>query len=199
MVTLLILAGASAEALSDPTSSSEGLPAAAIAELYGHKGIAAYLSETRLINHPLASEDSKLSIYHKEVHIDGDTEDQLSLKDSLEGARNVMQAATRIQQAFRNFSFMRKKENEKRYDRENSSYRISLEEMCEIGSIVKSHKQARGSRPNPIFETAALSIQKNFRCWKNRKEFLHLRQNAVKIQVNFNFICFLIFCMVLFL
>ncbi|KAF3337190.1 calmodulin-binding transcription activator 4-like isoform X1 [Carex littledalei] len=185
MITSLILAGASAEALSDPTSSSESHPAAAVAELYGHKGIAAFLSETRLINHPLASEDSTLAIYHKEAHTAGGTEDQLSIKDSLDGARNALQAATRIQQAFRSFSFRRKGENEKRYNRENSSYRISLEEMYEIGSIVKSNKKGHGSRPDPVSEKAALSIQKNFRCWKNRKEFLRMKRNVVKIQVQY--------------
>ncbi|KAJ4810142.1 calmodulin-binding transcription activator [Rhynchospora pubera] len=185
MVTSLILAGASADALSDPKSHSEGRTAAAIAELFGHKGIAAYLSETRLINHPLASEVSKPTICNREVHTAGGTEDQLSLKDSLEGARNAIQAATRIQQAFRNFSFRRKNEIEKRYSRENSSYRISIEEMCEIGSIVKFHKQGHGSRPNPISEKAVVSIQKNFRCWKKRKEFLHLRRNVVKIQAHY--------------
>lgn len=198
MITSLILAGASAEALSDPTSSSESHPAAAVAELYGHKGIAAYLSETRLINHPLASEDSTLTIYHKEAHTAGGTEDQLSIKDSLDGARNALQAATRIQQAFRSFSFRRKGENEKRYNRENSSYRMSLEEMYEIGSIVKSNKKGHVSRPDPVSEKAALSIQKNFRCWKNRKEFLHMKRNVVKIQVNFDYTCFLIFCSLVF-
>jgi calmodulin-binding transcription activator len=195
MVTSLILAGASADALSDPTSCSEGRPAAAIAELYGHKGIAAYLSEARLINHPLATDSFKMTIYHKEIHVAGGTEDQLSLKDSLEAARNVIQAARQIQQAFRNFSFRRKRGNEKRYDRENSSYKISLEEMCEIGSMVKSHKQGHGYKPDPVSEKAALSIQKNFRCWKKRKEFFQLRRNVIRIQVNFNYTCLLI-CMV---
>jgi calmodulin-binding transcription activator len=129
MVTSLILAGASADALSDPTSCSEGRLAAAIAELYGHEGIAAYLSETRLMNHPLATEHSKLTTYHKDVHVAGGTEDQLSIKDSLEVPRNVVQDAGQIQQSFRNSSFRSKSENEKRYDRENSSYKISLEEV----------------------------------------------------------------------
>ncbi|CAO2148405.1 unnamed protein product, partial [Urochloa humidicola] len=31
-------------------------------------------------------------------------------------------------------------------------------------------------------QKGALSIQKNFRCWKKQKEFLNLRENVIKIQ-----------------
>jgi hypothetical protein len=35
-----------------------------------------------------------------------------------------------------------------------------------------------------MLEKAALSIQKTFRGWKKRKEFLKLRRNVIKIQVS---------------
>ncbi|KAJ3678258.1 hypothetical protein LUZ60_002061 [Juncus effusus] len=186
MVISLILAGASVSAVSDPTCQTEGRTAGFIADLYNHKGIAAYLSEAKLTSHPLASDQltnqkALHSIHSRKAHTVGTTEDQLSLKDCLEGGRNALQAATRIQQAFRSYSFKVKREKMRRYERENSSYLLSREEMSEIGSRV-SDKAANGSR---VSDKAAVSIQKNFRCWKKRKEFVTLRRNAVKIQTHY--------------
>ncbi|PAN26773.1 hypothetical protein PAHAL_5G037600 [Panicum hallii] len=180
MVVALLTAGAAAGALSHPTSEDPAAKTpASIALAFGFKGLSAFLSEEQLTTH-LDSIESKENgkcegnasgggirsavdrISDKSTHVHGGTDDQLALKDSLGAVRNAVQAAARIQAAFRVFSFKKKKET-------------ALQNSC-----LSVHETVAVS--HGMLERAALSIQKNFRCWKKRKEFLKLRKNVIKIQ-----------------
>lgn len=189
MVAALLAAGASARAVSHSTSQDPvGKTPASIASSNGHKGLAGYLSEFELKSHlyTLATRESEISkcsdiavdtISQRSAYLYGDSEDQLSLKDSLEAVRNATQAAARIQAAFRAYSF-RKKLRCASLSRDE--FGISLEDIHEISHATKSFRAYHG---DPKFEKAALSIQKNYRCCKRRKEFLTTRKHVVKIQV----------------
>ncbi|RWW61720.1 hypothetical protein BHE74_00031202 [Ensete ventricosum] len=120
MVAALLAAGASAGAVTNPTSQDPaGKTPASLAIDNGHKGLAGYLSEAALTTHffSLTTEKTKIlegsasidrgvdNISERRAHLEGGTEDQLSLKDSLAAVRNATQAAARIQAAFRAYSF----------------------------------------------------------------------------------------------
>lgn len=183
MVASLLTAGAAAGALSHPTSEDPAAKTpASIALAYGFKGLSAFLSEAQLTTHLdsiESKENGKLDsteggicravdrISDKSSHVHGGTDDQLALKDSLGAVRNAVQAAGRIQAAFRIFSFKKKKEMA--LQSRNSCF-LSISET--------------GAVSHGMLEKAALSIQKNFRCWKKRKEFLRIRNNVVRIQVS---------------
>nr|GMD74029.1 calmodulin-binding transcription activator 4-like isoform X1 [Ipomoea batatas] len=139
MVAALIASGASAGAVTDATKQDPiGQSPADIAAMYGHKGLAGYLSEVALTTHlnSLTLEESELAKGAAEVEAErtiggisetGATtneEDQLSLNDTLAAARNATQAA------------------------------------------------------------APLAIQKKYRGWKGRKDFLAFRRKVVKIQAH---------------
>jgi calmodulin-binding transcription activator len=186
MVAALLAAGAAAGALSHPTSED---PAAAtpasIASAFGFEGLSAFLSGQQLITH-LDSLESKEQVNCKDqtsgsgvfcdrdtvwdtpTHVHGETDDQLALKDSLGAIRNAVQAAGRIHEAFRVSSFTEKQERGR-------------------NSILSTHETDTAS--HGILENAALSIQKNFRCWKKRKEYLKMRKNIIKIQVSLLNMC----------
>ncbi|VAH97189.1 unnamed protein product [Triticum turgidum subsp. durum] len=177
MVAVLVAAGAAVGALSDPTAEDPAAKTpASIASAYGFIGISAFLSEAQLIStlHSLESKENGKPVDHnggvstssavdrvsdKCAHVDGGTDDQLALKDSLGAIRNAVQAAGRIQATFRVFSLKKKKQKA---------------------------LQNRGSSASPsMLERATLSIQKNFRCWKKRKEYQKIRKNVIKIQARF--------------
>ncbi|XP_062230017.1 calmodulin-binding transcription activator 4-like isoform X2 [Phragmites australis] len=179
MVAVLLAASAAPGALSHPTSEDPAAKTpASIASAYGFKGLSAFLSEAELTTH-LHSLESKGNenckdlatgggipsavdrISDKSTDVHGGTDDQLALKDSLGAIRNAVQAAGCIQSAFRVLSFRKKQE-----------MALQNGNSC-ILSIAVSHG---------MLEKAALSIQKNFRRWKKRKEFLKLRKNVIKIQ-----------------
>ncbi|KAF2954054.1 hypothetical protein DAI22_01g452600 [Oryza sativa Japonica Group] len=177
-VVLLLDAGAAAGALSDPTAQDPAAKTpASVASAYGFKGLSAYLSEAELIAHlhSLESKENGSSgdqisrvvgrISDTSAHAQSGSDDQLALKESLGAMRYAVQAAGRIQTAFRIFSF-RKKQQAGLQNRGN--HIISIREV--------------GAASHGMLEKAALSIQKNFRCWKKRKEFLKIRKNVIKIQ-----------------
>jgi hypothetical protein len=186
MVGVLLAAGAAPGALSDPTSEDPAAKTpASIAFAYGFKGLSAFLSEAELTTtlHSLESKQNGNPVDHtgdvgissaveriseKCAHVDGGTDDQLALKDSLGAIRNAVQAAGRIQATFRVFSLKKKKEKALQ---NGDSCTVSIREA--------------GVASRSMLEKAALSIQKNFRCWKKRKEFLRIRKNVIKIQVSF--------------
>lgn len=109
-----------------------------------------------------------------------DMSDALSLKDSLTAVTNATQAADRIHQMFRMQSFDRRQLTE--YDTDE----FGMPDERAISLIAsKSHKVGP---VNGYTHTAAIQIQKKFRGWKKRKEFLIIRQRIVKIQVCCNFL-----------
>ncbi|XP_042428534.1 calmodulin-binding transcription activator 4-like isoform X1 [Zingiber officinale] len=195
MVAALLAAGASARAITNPSEHDpEGKTPASLAAANGYKGLAGYLSEAALTTHlfSLTTEKNERSVESasKEIDrgvesisqrsaiLDGGTEDQLSLKDSLAAARNAVQAAARIQAAFRSYSLRKKQQKAA---------------LCQDGDILfppEMHKVSVVSRLHNTFQSfyghkfdkAVLLIQKNFRRWKIRKKFLLLRKHVVKIQ-----------------
>lgn len=176
MVAVLVAAGAAVGALSDPTAEDPAAKTpASIAYAHGFKGLSTFLSEAELTStlHSLESKENGNPVDHnggvstssavdrisdKCAHVDGGTDDQLALKDSLGAIRNAVQAAGRIQATFRVFSLKKKKQ--------------------------KALQNGDSSASPSMLERAALSIQKNFRCWKKRKEYQKIRKNVIKIQVS---------------
>lgn len=196
MVAALIASGASAVAVTDPSSRDPvGRTPAHIAAAYGHKGLAGYLSEVALTSHlsSLTLEESELSKgsaeLAAELAIDRISKDnvysndgQLSLKQSLAAVRNATQAAARIQAAFCAHSFRKRQQRE-------AETSLAFAGVDEYG-LTPNDIQCLSAASKLAFRNyhehnkAALSIQKNYRGWKGRKEFLALRQKVVKIQAH---------------
>lgn len=173
-----------------------GKTAGAIASAYGHKGLAGYLSEVDLTSHlsSLTTRENEISKGSAEVEAErvvenisqrsvqmhlGGTEDELSLKDSLAAVRNATQAAARIQAAFRAHSFRRRQQI---VAANQDEYGMTPEDILGLSASPKCQRALHVSR-DLKFDKAALSIQKKYRGWKGRKDFLTLRQHVVKIQV----------------
>ncbi|RZC59781.1 hypothetical protein C5167_007092 [Papaver somniferum] len=193
MIAALIAAGASAEAVTDPTSHDlVGKTAGSIAAASGHKGLAGYLSEVALTSHlsSLTIEESELSkgsaVAEAERTVEsisggrlGETEDQVYLKDYLSAVRNAAQAAARIQSAFRAHSFKRRQQKEVA-SASDDEYGLTPEYVAGLSAASKIAFRGRDHN----FDKAALSIQKKYRGWKGRKDFLALRQKVVRIQAH---------------
>ncbi|XP_020890717.1 calmodulin-binding transcription activator 4 isoform X1 [Arabidopsis lyrata subsp. lyrata] len=193
MVAALIASGASAGAVTDPSRQDpNGKTAASIAASNGHKGLAGYLSEVALTNHlsSLTLEETESSKDTAQVQTEitlnsiseqspSGNEDQVSLKDTLAAVRNAAQAAARIQAAFRAHSFRKRKQREAAMAACLQEYGIYCEDIEGISAM---SKLTFGKVRN--YHLAALSIQKKYRGYKGRKEFLELRQKVVKIQAH---------------
>jgi calmodulin-binding transcription activator len=198
MVATLLAAGASATAVTDPTAQDPvGKTAAFLASERGHMGLAGYLSEVLLTSHlaSLTIEESEVSKGSAVVEADravesisqrsagqhGGTEDKLSMKDSLAAVRNAAQAAARIQNAFRAFSFRKRQQKTALLKDE---YGMTQEDIDELAAAAasRSYHQTHASS-GQFYDKAAVSIQKKYKGWKGRKTFLNMRRNAVKIQV----------------
>lgn len=190
MVAALIASGAFAGAVTDPNSQDPtGITAASVAATHGHKGLAGYLSEMALTSHlsSLTLEESELSRGSAEVEAENTVnivskqnlitnEDQLLFKHTLAAVRNATQAAARIQSAFRAHSFRKRRLLEAADSVDE--YGMSSEDIQELSAMVKLNFR------NPReYNSAALSIQKKYRGWKGRKDFLAFRQKVVQIQV----------------
>lgn len=198
MVAALVAAGASAVAVTDATSQDPvGKNPASIAASNGHRGLAGYLSEVALTSHLslLTLEESEISKGYAAVEAEraiesiaertenipvGEVEDKLSLKDSLAAARNAAQAAARIQAAFRAHSFKKKRLRELMSYDENG---WTPGDIRGLSAAVK-FQWAFHKLHNVKLNKAALSIQKKYRGWKRRRDFLTFRKNVVKIQVS---------------
>lgn len=190
MVAALIASGASAGAVTDPNVHDlTGKTPASIAATSGHMGLAGYLSELALTTHlsSLTLKESELSKGSAEVEAEiavnsisnrsfTANEDQLSLKDTLAAVRNAAQAAARIQSAFRAHSFRRRQERTSADGVDE--YGINSDDAQGLSAVSKlAFRNVRD------YNSAALSIQKKYRGWKSRKDFLAFRQKVVKIQV----------------
>lgn len=188
MVAALIASGASAGAVTDPTSQDpQGKTPASIAAISGHKGLAGYLSEVALTSHlsSLTLEESELSKGSAEVEAEMTLNnisqgsltpngDQLSLIGTLAAVRNAAQAAARIQSAFRAHSFRKRQQREAIVSIDD--YGINSGDMSAMSKLA-----FRNSR---TYNSAALSIQKKYRGWKGRMDFLAFRRKVVTIQVS---------------
>ncbi|XP_027919739.1 calmodulin-binding transcription activator 4 isoform X2 [Vigna unguiculata] len=192
MVASLVASGASAGAVTDPTAQDPiGKTAASIAASNGNKGLAGYLSEVAVTSHlsSLTLEECELSKSTAQLQADmtvtsvskenlAANGDQASLKDTLAAVRNVTQAAARIQSAFRSHSFRKRRAKEAAAGVDGTSIG-GIGSIPEISALSKL--AFRNSREH---NSAALSIQKKYRGWKGRRDFLSLRQKVVKIQAH---------------
>lgn len=190
-VAVLVSLGAAAGALTDPSPTfPSGRTAADLASSNGHKGISGFLAESSLTSHlsTLTMNDQKGDVQRasevEEVQtvskrtatpgFSGDVPDALCLKDSLTAVRNATQAADRIHQVFRMQSFQRKQ-----LTQFEDVFGLSDQQALSLVAS-KAHKAGHG---DDLAHTAAVQIQKKFRGWTKRKEFLVIRQRIVKIQV----------------
>ncbi|XP_002446301.2 calmodulin-binding transcription activator 4 [Sorghum bicolor] len=197
MVAALLAAGASATAVTDPTAQDPvGKTAAFLASERGHTGLAGYLSEVSLTSYlaSLTIEESDVSkgsavveaeravesISQRSAQLHGGTEDELSMKDSLAAVRNAAQAAARIQNAFRAFSFRKRQQKTARL---RDEYGMTQEDIEELAAASRLYHQSHASS-GQFYDKAAVSIQKKYKGWKGRKHFLNMRRNAVKIQAH---------------
>ncbi|KAM1759892.1 hypothetical protein ACFX12_002828 [Malus domestica] len=192
-VAVLVSLGADPGALTDPSPEVPlGRTPADLASVSSHKGISGFLAESSLTTYlkSLTMNDAKedgaaeisgtkvVKTFSERIATPvsyGDMPDALSLKDSLTAITNATQAADRIQQMLRMQSFERRQLTE--YD----SDEFGMPDERAISFITsKSHK----GPINRNAHTAAVQIQKKFRGWKKRKEFLIIRQRIVKIQAH---------------
>ncbi|CAN8236900.1 unnamed protein product [Cochlearia groenlandica] len=187
-VAALVSLGADAGALTDPSPEHPmGKTAADLAYVNGHRGISGFLAESSLTSHlEKLTMDSKEnspanSCGAKAVETVsertaapmsyGDVQETHSLKDSLTAVRNATQAADRIYQVFRMQSFQRKQRSACGDD----------EELAVSFAACKTKNTGHGE---VFVHSAATHIQKKYRGWKKRKEFLLMRQRIVKIQAH---------------
>ncbi|KAL1358180.1 hypothetical protein AAHE18_04G015000 [Arachis hypogaea] len=197
MVASLIAAGAYAGAVTDPTSADpDGKTAAAIAASNGHKGLAGYLSEVALTSHlssltlkeceiakDTAEIEAELTVNHVSKENFGFTADGVSLA----AVRNAALAAARIQAAFRAHSFKKRREREAAAAAAAAAAGLDGYDIDAdgIGNILElSPRLSHSFGRLRDYNAAALSIQKKYRGWKGRKDFLALRQKVVKIQAH---------------
>lgn len=192
-VAVLLSLGAAPGLLTDPSPEFPlSRTPSDLASSNGHKGISGFLAESSLTSLLLslkmndsaddgALEDSiakavqTVSEKTATPANDNDESDVLSLKDSLTAICNATQAADRIHQIFRMQSFQRKQLTEF-----NNELGISYEHAL---SLVAA-KSLRPVQGDGLAHSAAIQIQKKFRGWKKRKEFLLIRQRIVKIQAH---------------
>lgn len=157
----------------------------------GHRGISGFLAESSLTSYlekltvdakENSSADSSIAKAVQTVAERtatpmsyGDVPETLSMKDSLTAVFNATQAADRLHQVFRMQSFQRKQLSEFGDDQFDIS-----DELAVSFAAAKTKKPGHS---NGAVHAAAVQIQKKYRGWKKRKEFLLIRQRIVKIQV----------------
>ncbi|KAL6515308.1 hypothetical protein OROHE_018940 [Orobanche hederae] len=187
-VATLVSLGAAPGALTDPSTECPlARTPADLASFSGHKGISGFLAESSLttqltnlgVDDPKKGGVSDVSERLAFPTSEGDVPDTLSLKDSLAAVCNATQTAARIHQIFRIQSFQRKQFIE----------HCGCDELFFQDEHAISHVAARKfsglGRSSRMSNAAAVRIQKKFRGWKKRKEFLLIRQKVVKIQAHF--------------
>ncbi|KAL6513145.1 hypothetical protein OROGR_020631 [Orobanche gracilis] len=190
-VAALVSLGASPGALTDPSSEyPQGRTPSDLAYSSGHKGISGFLGETFLTTHLSTlrmndggtTEESELEAVQTVAErlavptTEKDAPDALSLKDSIAAVRNATQAASRIHQFFRVQSFQRKQIIEMESDK------LLAQDDHAIGLVAS--KTSRLGHYDGMVNAAALQIQKKYRGWKKRKDFLLILQKIVKIQAH---------------
>lgn len=191
-VAFLVSLGAAPGALTDPSPENPlGRTPADLASVNGQKGISGFLAESSLTSYlsSLTVNDQKDDGVAENSGTKAiqtvsertatpvnyfDMPDTLSLKDSLTAVRNATQAADRIHQMFRMQSFER---------RQLSDYGDEYGLSDEHALSLLASKSSRAGPSHGQAHAAAVHIQKKFRGWKKRKEFLIIRQRIVKIQV----------------
>ncbi|RAL39592.1 hypothetical protein DM860_003125 [Cuscuta australis] len=182
MVAALVSMGAWAGALTDPCAEFPwGRTPADLASANGHKGISGFLAESSLTTHLAtlsvidAKENYASEAKEAQTFSTINSAQDVPLKDSLAAVRNATQAAARIHQIFRVQSFQRKQLVVQCGDEFSSD---------EQAISVVASRTSRLGQSDRISHAAATQIQKKYRGWKKRKEFLLIRQRVVKIQAH---------------
>jgi len=194
--------GADTKAVTDPCSEArEGRSPADLASSNGHKGLSGFLAESLLTSQLelLTMEENKDG--RKETSgmkavqtvsertalpvLYGEVADAICLKDSLNAVRNATQAADRIHQVYRMQSFQRKQLAQ----HDDDEFGLSDQQALSLLAS-RTNKSGQGEG---LASAAAIQIQKKFRGWKKRKEFLIIRQRIVKIQVRCSTLYFPVF------
>ncbi|CAF1788495.1 hypothetical protein Bca4012_046624 [Brassica carinata] len=195
-VAVLVSLGADAGALTDPSPELPlGKTAADLAYGKEHRGISGFLAESSLTSYleKLTMESKENSPANsggpKAVQTVsertaapmsyGDVPETLSLKDSLTAVRNATQAADRLHQVFRMQSFQRKQLSG--FDDDDGD-EIGISN--ELAVSFAASKAKNPGQSEVFVHSAATHIQKKYRGWKKRKEFLLIRQRVVKIQAH---------------
>ncbi|ESW31102.1 hypothetical protein PHAVU_002G209300 [Phaseolus vulgaris] len=192
-VAVLVSMGADTKAVTDPCSEArEGRSPADLASSNGHKGLSGFLAESLLTSQLelLTMEENKDG--RKETSgmkavqtvsertalpvLYGEVPDAICLKDSLNAVRNATQAADRIHQVYRMQSFQRKQLAQ----HDDDEFGLSDQQALSLLAS-RTNKSGQGEG---LASAAAIQIQKKFRGWKKRKEFLIIRQRIVKIQAH---------------
>lgn len=187
-VIALVRLGAAPGAVDDPTPTFPGGKTAAdLASSSGHKGIAGYLAEADLISHvsslDMNEKDSLAATIAAENAVNTESSvfksdssiDHQFLKVSLAAVRKSAHAAALIQAAFRNYSFRHRQLNKSSEDISD----VGLD-LVALGSLNKVQKI---SHFEDYLHSAAVRIQRKYRGWKGRRDFLKIRSRIVKIQV----------------
>ncbi|TXG67144.1 hypothetical protein EZV62_008419 [Acer yangbiense] len=150
-----------------------GRTPAFIAASNGHKGLAVSFPKA------LAEVEAEIAVLSVTNGSLSTNEDQLSLKDTLAAVRNAAQAAARIQSAFRAHSFRRRQQKDAAgSDSSIDQYGIDSDDIP--GLLAMSKVTFRNVCD---YNSAALSIQKKYRGWKGREDYLAFRKKVVKIQI----------------
>ncbi|KAL0643166.1 hypothetical protein Bca4012_041456 [Brassica carinata] len=195
-VALLVSLGADSGAVTDPSPELPlGKTASDLAYGNGHRGISGFLAESSLTSYLEkltvdGKEDSSTdSSRAKAVQTVaertatpmsyGDVPETLSMKDSLTAVLNATQAADRLHQVFRMQSFQRKQLSEI-----GDKNEFGLSDELAVSFAAGKSKKAGGHSSGAAVHAAAVQIQKKYRGWKKRKEFLLIRQRIVKIQAH---------------
>ncbi|XP_068463608.1 calmodulin-binding transcription activator 2-like isoform X2 [Phaseolus vulgaris] len=189
-VIALVKLGAAPGAVEDPTSAfPPGQTAADLASSRGHKGIAGYLAEADLTNQlsvltvkknetgniatTMAADSAFQSADDDSSNLTMD--EQHYLKESLAVFRKSAHAAASILAAFRARSFCQRQLAKSRSDISDSVLDIVADSLSKVQKM--GHFE-------DYLHFAALKIQKRYRGWKGRKDFLKVANRIVKIQAH---------------
>ena len=182
MVAVLLSAGAKPNLVTDPTTQNpNGCTAADLASLKGYDGLAAYLSEEALVaqfNDMAVAGNASGSLQTSRTEATNQEklkEDELYLKETLAAYRTAADAAGRIHTAFREHSLKVRTKAVESSNPEDEARNIVA--ALKIQHAFRNHETKKKM-------AAAAHIQYRFRTWKMRKNFLNMRRQAIKIQVN---------------
>lgn len=183
MVAKLLSAGAKANLVTDPTPENPGgYTAADLASKNSHEGLGAYLAEKGLVQHfedmTIAGNVSgslQTAANTDSINSENFTEEEIHLKDTLSAYRTAADAAARIQTAFREHSLKLRTQAVEYSNPEDEARNIVA--AMKIQHAFRNHETKKKM-------AAAARIQHRFRTWKIRREFLNLRRQAIRIQVN---------------
>lgn len=185
-VIALVRLGAALGVVDDPRAACPGGQTAAdLASSRGHKGIAAYLAEADLTSRVSSlTVNKKIDTLVAEKAIEdaiavvstAAKDEERCMKDSLAAVRKSTHAAALIQAFFQTRSFQ-----QRQLTKGNSAASQVSADLIAIGSFDKVKSL---SHYEDYLHSAATKIQKKYRGWRGRKDFLKIRNRIVKVQAH---------------